>query len=173
MLAHFAAACWRVCASDSLTALMAAKSHHAGERDNRPAQYQLPPAVNPIGGQCSKCHYRFTAHGGPINVALSICSASRVSTRSWPSPGNSLPDLSVKDRGYAYHLDDIVIVYQIASQYAKVVEVPNRPWTRTMGELLCWFCAVARGYSISWQSSFFRVVGLGYMLTIVPQGCNK
>ncbi|STF87748.1 negative modulator of initiation of replication [Escherichia coli] len=72
------------------------------------------------------------------------------------------------------NLDDIVIVYQIASQYAKVVEAAKQTMDKNDGRIIVLvLCSFARGYSISWQSSFFRVVGLGYYVDHCATGLQQ
>lgn len=90
-----------------------------------------------------------------------------------PSPGNSLPDLSVKDRGYAYQLDDIVIVYQIASQYAKVVEAAKQTMDKNDGRIIVLVLCSLRADIQFHGKVLFRVVGLGYYVDHCATGLQQ
>jgi hypothetical protein len=56
-------------------------------------------------------------------------------------------------------LQNIVVGTRSRARMPRLSRLPNRPWTRTMGNYCADFVQIALGYLISWQSSFFAPSG--------------
>ncbi len=59
-------------------------------------------------------------------------------------------------------LNTVVIGHRIARQYAEVVQSAKTDHERERWGIITGFVQIPLGCLISWQSSFFALVGLGY-----------